>query len=271
MSSYLTNTGQAAAAFNKQAALFDSLYGSDSMILYKRKRVRDHLKGFLDFPASILELNAGTGEDTLYLAAQGHSVHATDIAPRMLSILEEKAQHSSYAQQINHELCSFTDLANLQNKGPYDYIFSNFAGLNCTDKLDQVLQQLPSLLEKGGVVTLVIMPKFCLWEFLLLFRGRFKTAFRRFSGKKGASAHMEGLYFNCWYYNPSFIIQTLGKEFELLQLEGLCILVPPSYVEGFTEKHPWIFSLLAKMENRLRSSWPWRCIGDYYIISLRKK
>jgi len=150
-------------------------------------------------------------------------------------------------------------------------VFSNFAGLNCTDDLDKVLKSLPALLNPNGMVTLVILPKFCLWETLLLFKGKFKTAFRRFFSSNGRTAHVEGHYFKCWYYNPSYITKRLADQFDVLGIEGLCTIVPPSYMEGFAEKHPSIFTLLKKWEDRLKSSWPWKYIGDYYIISLRKK
>jgi ubiquinone/menaquinone biosynthesis C-methylase UbiE len=259
----------AANAFNKQAALFDTLYGSDSMIRYKRQRVRDHLALNLKAQSHVLELNAGTGEDAIYLAEQGHLVHATDISENMLSILAKKAAMSP-SLQISQEHCAFTDLVQLKQKGPYDLIFSNFAGLNCTGNLDHVLNSLSPLLKEQGVVTLVILPKFCLWEFLLLFKGKIKTALRRFAGRKGSRAHIEGEFFTCWYYNPSYVIKTLHKDFELLRLEGLCTFVPPSYIEGFPEKHPKLFAFLARIEDKLKTSWPWRSIGDYYIISLRK-
>src|SRR3569833_2300535 len=110
-------------------------------------------------------------------------------------------------RRISYELCSYTNLNELKNKGPYDLIFSNFAGLNCTDELDKVLSSLSLLLNPGGLVTLVILPKFCLWETLLLFKGKFRTAFRRFLAGKGAKAHIEGVYFKCWYYDPSFVIR----------------------------------------------------------------
>jgi hypothetical protein len=132
-----------------------------------------------------------------------------------------------------------------------------------------VLQDLPPLLNPGGVITLVVLPKFCLWEFLLLFRGRFKTAFRRFSGAAGASAQVEGTHFRCWYYQPSFITRSL-PEFELLSVEGLCSVVPPSYLEGFAEKYPRLFNFLCRVESKWKHGWPWRLVGDYYIISLRK-
>lgn len=265
-------TEQAAAtAFSKQAPVFDKLYGADAIIQYKRKRVREHIEHFLQPASHILELNAGTGEDALYFAKQGHHVHATDIAEGMEKILLKKVNEEHLQSNISYELCSFTELESLQQQGPYDYIFSNFAGLNCTGRLDKVLGSFNWLLKPGGYVTLVILPKFCLWEFLLLFKGKFKTAFRRFAGRKGARAHIEGEYFRCWYYNPSYIRRHSADSFKKIRLEGLCTLVPPSYIENFTVKHPKLYRFLEKKENKWKARWPWRVMGDYYIITLQKK
>jgi ubiquinone/menaquinone biosynthesis C-methylase UbiE len=261
----------AAAAFSKQAPVFDELYGKDTIIQYKRKRVRAHLIQYLQPDSSILELNAGTGEDAIYFASLGHNVHATDISPGMMERLKEKVYGRQLQDRVSHELCSFNSLELLFNKGPYDHIFSNFAGLNCTPQLDKVLASFDKLLKPSGKLTLVLLPRFCLWEFLLLFRGRFRTAFRRFSGKKGTRAHIEGEYFRCWYYDPAYVIKNLKEKFQLRSVEGLCTIVPPSYIEGFAEKHPKLYASLVKKENKRKKSWPWRNIGDYYIITLQKK
>jgi ubiquinone/menaquinone biosynthesis C-methylase UbiE len=265
------NEQAAAKAFGRQASVFDKQYNGDTIIQYKRKRVRDHVLQYLKPSSSILELNAGTGEDAIFFAQNGHTVHATDISDPMQDKLKEKASVKGLQMRIGNEICSFTKLDNLSNRGPFDLIFSNFAGLNCTNELAKVLHSFDNLLKPGGIVTLVVLPKFCLWEFLLLFKGKFKTAFRRFAGNKGASAHIEGEFFKCWYYNPSFIRKHLKKSFDLVSLEGLCTLVPPSYLEGFAEKHPKIYSSLVNKENKWKTSWPWKVIGDYYIITLRKK
>ena len=266
----IINEHAAAAAFNKQAVLFDELYSGDTIIKYKRERVRDHILKLLRPHSRILELNSGTGDDAIFLAKKGHTIHATDISVLMQNLLAEKARQFRLQKSISCELRSFTDLENLTDKGPYDMIFSNFAGLNCTNQLERVLQSLNHLLKPGGIVTMVILPKFCLWEFLLLFKGKFKTALRRFSGKKGTKAHIEGEYFRCWYYNPSFIKKHLRNTFTMIGLEGLCCIVPPSYLHGFAEKHPSVFSRLLKQEEKLKTKWPWKIIGDYYIISFRK-
>lgn len=265
------NEQLAAAAFDLQSKIFDELYLPNSIIQYKRERVRDHVLQYIGNNSSILELNSGTGEDAIWFASRGHQVHATDISEGMQQILKQKTAAAGLNEKISTELISYTALKDLQLKKEYDLIFSNFAGLNCTCELDKVLHSFAPLLKTGGIATLVILPKFCLWEFLLLFKGKFKTAFRRFFGRNGVTAHIEGTFFTCWYYDPSYVIKHLKNDFDLLDLEGLCTLVPPSYMEGFAEKHPKAFSFLRSKENKWKRKWPWKNMGDYYIISLQKK
>jgi ubiquinone/menaquinone biosynthesis C-methylase UbiE len=259
------------AAFTSQSGIFDEIYSGNTIVNYKRERVRGHVLQHLPPDSFILELNSGTGEDALFFAGKGHKVHATDISTGMRQELVLKVEKHRLEKQVTNELCSFTQLDQLKNKGPYDLIFSNFAGLNCTNELDKVLTSFNDLLKPNGIVTLVILPKFCLWETLLIFKGKFQTAFRRFFSSNGARAHIEGVYFKCWYYNPSYIIGRLKDKFDLLGIEGLCTIVPPSYIEGFAEKHPSAYNFLKNKEDKLKSRWPWKNIGDYYIISLKKK
>jgi ubiquinone/menaquinone biosynthesis C-methylase UbiE len=266
-----SNEQQAAVAFNRQSVIFDEQYASNSIIQYKRNRVRKHLIQYLKPRSNILELNAGTGDDAIFFAQQGHHVHATDISRGMQKELIEKVAARQLTALVSNELCSYTMLDTLTNKGPYDCIFSNFAGLNCTGELQLVLNSFDNLLKPEGVVVLVILPKFCLWESLLVLKGKFKTATRRFFSSKGRLANIEGYSFTCWYYSPTFITSRLKEKFKLLEIEGLCTVVPPSYIENFAKKYPKAFSYLCKMENRLKNKWPWKYIGDYYIISLRKK
>ncbi|MDP9079238.1 MAG: class I SAM-dependent methyltransferase [Bacteroidota bacterium] len=265
------NEQQAESAFSTQSVIFDELYSGNTIINYKRKRVRDHILQFLKPGSSILELNSGTGEDALFFAQNGFKVHATDISGGMQAELKRKVALAGLNESVSTEVCSYTMLDQLHNNGPFDHIFSNFAGLNCTNELDKVLGLFDSLLKPGGTVTLVVLPKFCLWETLMLFKGKFRTAFRRFFSGNGAKAHIEGVYFKCWYYNPIFIIKRLKDQFDLMGLEGLCTIVPPSYIEHFAEKHPSAYKFLVSKEEKLKSSWPWSYIGDYYIISLKKK
>lgn len=272
----MTDTGiatnneiNASDAFTRQSVVFDQIYSGNTIINYKRARVRQHIMQYLAPGSNILELNSGTGEDAIFLAQAGHKVHATDISSGMQQVLEQKS--APYRDRISFEICSFTQLHQLQNQGPFDHIFSNFGGLNCTGELEKVLLSFDKLLKPGGKITLVIIPGFCLWETLLVFKGKFKTAFRRFFSAKGRVAHIEGTYFKCYYYSQSFVISTLQQSYKVLSAEGLCTLVPPSYIGGFAEKHPKTYNFLKNKEDKLKDKWPWKYMGDYFIISLEKK
>ncbi|MDB5130560.1 MAG: Methyltransferase protein [Mucilaginibacter sp.] len=267
----IDNEQRAEAAFTSQSGVFDHVYSGNTIINYKRDRVRHHVLQYLASNSAILELNSGTGEDALFFARKGHKVHATDISAGMQHELQRKVEGNGLVESVSTEICSFTNLSQLKNAGPYDLIFSNFAGLNCTHELDKVLLSFAGLVKTNGIVTLVILPKFCLWETLLIFKGKFRTAFRRYFSANGSRAHIEGVYFKCWYYNPSFIVSRLKNKFDLLSIEGLCTTVPPSYIEGFAEKHPAAYEYLKAKEDKLKLRWPWKYIGDYYIISLKKR
>ena len=141
------NEQQAESAFSTQSVIFDELYSGNTIINYKRERVRIHVLKLLEPGSSILELNSGTGEDALFFARHGHKVHATDISEGMQTELKRKVTLSSMQEQISTEICSYTQLYKLRNAGPYDHIFSNFAGLNCTEQLDKVLASLNELLK----------------------------------------------------------------------------------------------------------------------------
>ena len=143
---HTANEQHASLAFSKQSTVFDALYSENAIIQYKRKRVRSHVEKYIPAYSNILELNAGTGEDAIYFAQHRHTVHATDISTGMQQELKKKAYNAGLSTYISTEICSFTQLDKLADKGPYDLIFSNFAGLNCTGELNTVLKSFAPLL-----------------------------------------------------------------------------------------------------------------------------
>src|ERR1700759_4585139 len=98
------NEQLAEEAFSRQAAVFDATYAADTIINYKRDRARQHVLGVLPPGGAILELNAGTGEDAVYFAQNGFSVHATDISAGMQEQLKLKSLSNDVTDLISTEL-----------------------------------------------------------------------------------------------------------------------------------------------------------------------
>ena len=256
-----------AEAFSRKAKVYDEFGEGHPHLARMRHKVYDHVFRFLRPGDRILELNAGTGTDAVYFAQRGHAVHAIDISPGMLTAISEKIERYGLQDQIAVQACSFTELEKVQ-AGPYQYVFSNFGGLNCIPDLAQVSRQLSRVLSPGGHVTWVILPPICPWELAQIFRGQFKLATRRLH-PQGVLAHVEGVHFMTYYFSPQQVLRALGNDFHLRALEGLSILTPPADHKDFAYRFPRLYQLLARLDDRLSQVPPFNRWGDFTILTAR--
>ena len=258
-----------AEAFSRTAEKYDTFAEDHPHQTRLRNKVYAHLTRYVPPGARILELNAGTGTDAVQLAQRGYFIHATDIAPGMLARLQAKVIRGSLQQRITVEQRSFLSLENVEG-APFDAVFSDLGGLNCIPDLTPVIKQLPAVLKPGGIVTWVLMPHICLWEMAEVFRGHVSLAFRRL--KPGAvRAHLEGFYFDVYYFSPSEIIARFGGNFELLAIEGLSVITPTAESKNFAKQHRQIYRLLSWLDDKLSPRWPWHGWGDFYILTMKYK
>jgi ubiquinone/menaquinone biosynthesis C-methylase UbiE len=262
----MNNTGLATEAFSRQSSLFDQYNDVNVITAYCRNEIHSIANKFLRRNDRILELNCGTGIDALYFSTH-HHVTATDGSAGMVDVLTQK-ENASKNNNIIPLLLNFENLYQLQ-PNQYDFIFSNFGGLNCTARLDQVLMQLPSLLMPEGRAMLVMMPPWCWWELLHALWFNFKLAFRRFR-KNGAMSNVEGLTFITYYYHPSYIKKYLKGKMKVVYQQGLCNAVPPEYMHHHVKRWRGLFQLLKNTDSFLNRISPFKNTGDYFIIILEK-
>ena len=261
------STNILAEAFSRTATKYDQFADNHPHLTRMRNKVFAHIMRYMHPGDHILELNAGTGTDAVYLAQQGYHVHATDIAPGMLARTRNKISTLGLGDKLTIQSCSFTDLDQIKG-GPYDVVFSNLGGLNCLSDLRIVTQDLPKVLRPGGLVTWVLMPPICLWELVMLFSGQMRFAFRRLA-KNGTQAHLEGMYFTIHYFTPRKALDAFSPEFQLLAIEGLSVITPTAESKNLAKNHPRIYRGLSWLDDRISNIRPWRGWGDFYIISLR--
>jgi ubiquinone/menaquinone biosynthesis C-methylase UbiE len=256
-----------AEAFSRTAEKYDSFAENHPHLTRMRSKVYTHLSRFLPPGSRILELNAGTGTDAVQLAQLGYSVHATDIAPGMLQRLSDKVERLQLGEKITLQQCSFTNLDTIQN-APFEAVFSNLGGLNCLQDLSPVIRDLPKVLRPGGLVTWVLMPPVCLWELGMVATGQVRLALRRFS-RGGTRAHLEGYYFNVYYFTPRQVIKWFGEDYDVLAIEGLSVITPTAESKNLAIRFPRLYRALSWFDDRLSTRSPWRGWGDFFILSLR--
>ena len=256
-----------AEAFSRTAAKYDAFAEDHPHLTRLRGKVYAHVSRHLPPGSRILELNAGTGIDAVALAQRGYHVHATDISPGMLARAREKVAYFGLEERVSVQEGSFTDLSEIEG-APFDAVFSDLGGLNCIPDLSPVIEQLPKVLCPGGIVTWVLMPPVCLWELAEVFRGSFRLAFRRLS-RKGARSHLEGLYFNVFYFPPHRVLDWFGNDYTHLELEGLSVITPTAESKNLAKRLPRLYATLARLDDNLSARAPWWSWGDFYILSMR--
>ena len=229
-------------AFSKQSTIYDKYEEHNTILAWMRNQVHKTVLSFLKKDDNILELNSGTGTDAVFFAKKGYKVLATDLSDGMIEKIELKVNHEKLSGLIDVLQCSYTKLDTIQNR-KFDFIFSNFGGLNCVSDLNLVTKHFPSVLENNGIVCLVIMPPVCPWEI-----------------------NVEGVSFYTYYFSHTKIISALGPNFKLLKLMSLGVFTPIPQMEKFQTNFPRLLRILNSLDEMTARYFPFNRIGDHIIV-----
>jgi ubiquinone/menaquinone biosynthesis C-methylase UbiE len=255
------------SAFSKQSARYDEADERNIVLKDMRKQVYHHVNRFLKPGSHILELNAGTGIDALQFIHWGHQVLATDLSDGMIHQINHKIEKHQLHPRLRCQQLSYDKLDQLHNLS-FDFVFSNFGGLNCIQNLESVTRHLPPLLKPGAFVTWVVMPPVCLWEITGLLRGHGKKAFRRFN-QPGVPSHLEGEFFLTYYHSLKNIKAAFKKPFRLIAFEGLAALSPQPHNRDFPIRFPVLYKNLRKLDSAARTHFPFDRWADHLIVTFQ--
>jgi len=254
--------------FSKLYDQYESLNKESIIDQYMRQKVYEHIERFLKPNASILELNSGSGIDAFYFAKKGFEITGTDIADGSKLHFEKKIQEYNL-RNVTFKNCSFTNLEAI-GTDHFDYVFSNFGGLNCTDSLDKVVESLNRILKKDALVTFVIMGKLYPWDWIYLLKGRVQRALMRLR-KGGVYAHIGGEAVKVFYHTPNKVKNEMQKYFDYIKSENLGVFFPSVNHQSIT-KHTKLIKRLISLDFKVSKSKILPIgIGDYYIITFKKR
>lgn len=194
-------------------------------------------------------------------------MHATDASALMVGKAEAKIAAAGVGSLARVELMALEDLSAADLPGPFDGAFSNFGALNCTDDLGGVARALADRLRPGAPLLLCVMGPWVPWEWgAYLLQGQPAKAFRRL--RPG------GL---CWrgltVHYPSIgrLRKAFAPAFKLERVAALGALLPPSYLETWTRRHPRLLAALDRWERRLERFPPLPQLADHYVAELVRR
>jgi len=259
----------AVRAFDALAPSFDERFGAWRSVAAQRRAVRRALLRAFPRGARVIELGGGTGDDALFLAAEGRRVLLTDGSPAMCARGEAKVRAASAetAVTVRHAtLEGFDDFAArvAADSTVFDGAFSNFAALNCLEDLTPVARGLARLLRPRARVLLVMFGPFAPAEVLVeLLRGRPHQSLRRLAGGP-VPASVGGRSFHVFYPGPHRVARQFSPWFTRVATRGIGICVPPSAAEPWISKYPRLLSVLETADRVLTR--PLAFLGDHVLV-----
>ena len=258
--------------FDHVATTYDQSFTHSHIGKLQRASVMEYLDGILpaDKSLRILELNCGTGEDAIYFAKKGHHVNATDLSEEMTIVTNQKVIKNGLEDLIESFPLDMRLISKTRFKGKFDLIFSNFGGLNClsVQELKKLSNDLTSLINQGGRLIAVIMPKSCLWEnFYFTAKLEWGKVLRRNTSKM-LPVNVGTHDIPTWYFSPTEITRIFGNHFKKVAQKPIGFTVPPSYMEPFFANRKKTLNVLGKIENSINGIGGLASLSDHFLIDL---
>jgi len=263
------------AAFDRVADTYDLEARANPSMRYMRAISLATLQNAFGANQRVLEIGCGTGEEAITLARAGVRVVATDPAAGMLAVTERRLREEGLQDQVQTRQLSAAELGMLlweYGEQSFDGCYSSFGALNGEPTLRPVGVALAALVRPGGMFVASVMNRFHLFETAWYAgHGRLATAARRWRGPVHASVGAgSGETMQTWYYTPGDVARALAPHFEVTHCRALPFLLPPPYLASLWNKHPRFWERMALVEEKLAPRWPFRTMGDHFLIVLRR-
>jgi SAM-dependent methyltransferase len=256
-------------AFDQVAPTYDASNAQNRTLCGMRARTLRLLESHVPSGARVLDLGCGPGADVEYLSARGYEVTAIDWSPAMVREAQRRVRAAGHRDlPIRH--LGIHELDRL-DAGVFDAALSNLGPLNCVPNLAAAAQLIARRLRPGGVLIASVIGRVCPWEIAVYAARRNWPRLRVRFGVGGVAVPLETGTVWTHYYSPRVFERVFGAAgFTRIALRGLGVLVPPPYMQAFSDRHRTLVACLQRLED-LTASWPgFRACGDHFLIGLRK-
>lgn len=156
----MTRSGQTDAATADEFDRLSHEYGQfNENVLTRsfRKRIYRIIDRHVKPGSRVLDLGCGPGSDFDFWAQRGDRVVAVDISPQMLRVARQQIPDGAQIELVQSSLDA------LEVESGFDLVMLNFGVWNALGSRADVHRQVSSLLNTGGVVIAVVMPRLHLW------------------------------------------------------------------------------------------------------------
>lgn len=261
------------AEFDNVAADYDRHITGNRMNRLLRDRSLSELRRSMGKARRLLEVGCGSGMETLPLLEDGHELVCVDISERMLEVVREKAVRAGVSERVTTVHLSANCLSTLTARfgtDSFDGAYSTYGALNCEAELEPFAASLAALLRPGAPFVAGVYNRYCLFEAVGYgLTGRWGRAVGRLRSPTpvGSSRFCVDVY----ALSPAEFRHRFERWFTVERLQGVPVVLPPSDLAGYAERYSRKFDRLARWDRAVGSRWPFRLLGDHFLMTLRRR
>ncbi len=212
-------------------------------------------------PTQVLDIGAGQGQLALWLAAQGHQVHLTDVSAEMLAMAAQSAAGQGLTARLSFSNQSLQQLAaDPARQQQYPLVLCH-AVLEWLADPEQAIAQLTSLLAPGGMLSLMFY-NIDAKRLSNIIYGNFNYVLRDLSYKKKVSLSPQHPL------DPAKVSQWCQQQ-GLQQLSKTGVRCFHDYLRDRSQQQTQ-FDLLLETELRYNRLEPYASLGRYQHLLLQK-
>jgi SAM-dependent methyltransferase len=264
--------GWLTAEFDNVADEYDQHILGNRINRLLRDRSLAQLRTTFGKSSRLLEIGCGSGMETLPLLADGHEVFCIDISERMLEVVRQKARREGVTERLRTERLAAASVSRLLAEcgpGEFDGAYSTYGALNCEPDLAPIPPALHELLRPQARFVAGVYNRWCAFELLgYSLTGQFGRAF----GRAGRPVRVGSSRFcvDIFAHSVPTFARTFAPWFQPERVAGVPVFLPPSDLVAYAEKFPDRFDRLAGWDRVLAARWPFRLMGDHFLMTLRR-
>jgi 2-polyprenyl-3-methyl-5-hydroxy-6-metoxy-1,4-benzoquinol methylase len=253
----ISSADAVAIAFNAIAPEYEAQLAQNPVASFMRRRLHRHFREAFHAGDRVLDLAAGTGLDSTFLASLGIRVVALDASSAMMMELERKARMRSLA--IDTHVLQIEELATL-GLSNLDGAISTFGGLNTVHGMSALAAELSRCIKPKGRLIFHALNRFCLWQVVRSgIHGR--ISFQRATAIK-VGANVISLRF----FEPFRLWRdAFARDFVIRDAYAMSVVASPTVIRRFPHTASTLFALDSITGRLLPGA------GDFFVLDLEKR
>ncbi len=263
---------QVRRAFDRIAHCMDEVVVRNPINAWMRRVNFAELRATFPPGSRLLELGCGTGEDAVGMAKRGCEVFAVDISPLMVAKAIAKAASAGLADRVVVARGRIADLNDVLQASPwrtFDGAYANFS-LTYEAPLRATSEVLYRVLAPGSFFVCTLPNRVVLSEVLIYGpQLRFRNLLWRLQDHPSIDVHGVRLEFRA--YSPRQVEDAMRATFELQDLVGIPVFLPPVYLHSAYNRLRPSGRLLNRLDLALARRYPWNRLGEHTLFKFRRR